>query len=104
MSGYEALAGLAQRELELIDAGAVDELPTLHEQRRAIIATLPDSPPPAARPALERAEALQSKVTLALADRLRESGAELRKLSQGRTAMAGYAPRDERLKLVDRAG
>ena len=104
MTGYEALADLAQRELDLIDAGAVDELPALHEQRRAIVATLPDTPPPAARPVLERTQALQSRVTRALAERLRESGAELRKLAHGRTAMAGYAPRDERMKLVDRAG
>jgi HEAT repeat protein len=104
VSGYEALAELAQRELELVSAGAVEDLPELQEQRRALVATLPQTPPPAARPALERAAALQSRVTSALAECLRESGGELRKLSHGRTAVAGYAPHDEPLKLVDRAG
>ena len=104
MTGYEALTDLARRELELVSAGAVDDLSTLHEQRRALVATLPGIPPAAARPWLERAAALQSEVTLALAERLRESGGELRKLSHGRTAMAGYKPAEERLKLVDRAG
>ena len=104
MTGYDELAELAQRELELVSAGAVEDLPTLHARRDALVAALPDSPPPAARPSLERAAALQSRVTTALAERLRESGAELRKLSTGRTAMARYVPHDEPLKLVDRAG
>jgi hypothetical protein len=101
---YEALADLAQRELELVSAGEVDDLPALHAERHALVATLPASPPAAARPSLERAAALQSRVTGALAERLRESGTELRKLSHGRTAITRYAPHDERLKLVDRAG
>ena len=104
MSPYEALAHLAERELELVSAGSLDELPELHARRDALVAALPPAPPAAARPSLERAAAIQSRVTSALAERLRESGAELRKLSHGRTAIAGYAPSDERLKLVDRAG
>jgi hypothetical protein len=101
---YEALADLAKHELALVDAGEVEELPALHARRDALIAALPPVPPADARPALERAAALQAGVTAALAERLRESGAELRKLTHGRTAMAGYAPQDEPLKLVDRAG
>lgn len=104
MTGYEALAELARRELELVSAGEVELLPELHRQREALVAALPPAPPAAARPLLERTAALQARVTHALQERMRESGSELRKLSHGRTAMAGYAPRDERLKLVDRAG
>lgn len=104
MTRYDALAELAERELALVSAGAVDELPELHARRDALVASLPPNPPAAAHPSLERAAAIQSRVTIALAERLRESGAELRKLAHGRTAMAGYAPADERLKLVDRAG
>jgi hypothetical protein len=39
-----------------------------------------------------------------LEERLQATGLELRKLGHGRTAVAGYAPADERTKLVDRAG
>jgi hypothetical protein len=101
---YDALAHLAERELELVSTGDVEQLPELHARRDAIVATLPPAPPAAARPSLERTAALQTLVTAALAERLRESGAELGKLTRGRTAMAGYVPHDERLKLVDRAG
>ena len=104
MTPYDALAHLAERELELVSCGEVENLPELHARRDAIVAALPPVPPPEARPSLERAAAIQRRVTAALAERLRESGTELRKLTHGRTAMAGYAPRDEHLKLVDRAG
>jgi hypothetical protein len=104
MSGYDALAEIAERELELIARGAVDRLPELHAQRDAVLASLPDTPPQAAKPALERAAKLQSLVEATLEERLQETGTELRRLTQGRTAMRGYAPPVEQLKLVDRAG
>jgi hypothetical protein len=104
MSGYEALADLAERELELVRAGNVDALAALREERHAIIAKLPATPPPGARPALERAAALQARVSEALGERVRQLGTELGRLSQGRTAMRGYTPQVEPLKLVDRAG
>jgi hypothetical protein len=101
---YDALADIAERELELVTAGAVDRLSELHAQRHAIVATLPATPPITAKPALERAAQLHARVTAELEARLRDTGAELRKLNQGRTAMRGYAPAVEPLKLVDRAG
>jgi hypothetical protein len=104
MTAYDALADIAQRELELVSAGEVERLPELHAERSALVATLPDPPPPDARPALERAAALQSRVSALLEERLNETGSELRRLAQGRTAMRGYAPRVDALKLVDRAG
>jgi hypothetical protein len=104
MTGYEALAELAERELELVSAGDIDQLPQLHAERRALVASLPATPPLAARPALERAAALQARVGTALAARIAETGEGLRRLSRGRSAMHGYAPRIERSKLVDRAG
>ena len=104
MSPYDALADIAQRELELVSAGAVDRLSELHAQRHAIVATLPAKPPASARPALERAAELHARVTALLEERMRETGVELRRLSHGRTAMRGYAPPVEPLKLVDQAG
>ena len=104
MTGYDALAELAQRELDLVSAGALERLPELYARREALVAALPDIAPLAAGPALERAAGLQTQVTELLGSRLREAGGELRRLNTGRSAMAGYAPPDERVKLVDRAG
>ena len=104
MTPYDALAEIAERELELVSAGAVEQLPELREERSAIVASLPATPPAAARAALERTAALQSRVTAVLEERLQETGAELRRLSHGRTAVRGYSPPVEPLKLVDRAG
>jgi hypothetical protein len=103
-AGYDALADLAERELELVAAGAVDELPALHARRSALVAALPAAPPPAARPALERAAQLQQLVTDVLEEHVRDAGGELRRVARGRTAMHGYAPHAEPAKLVDRAG
>ena len=104
MTGYRALAILAERELELVSAGAFDQLPALHAERDALVAALPDTPPPTARAALERAATLQSLVSEVLDEQVRGAGSELQRLSRGRSAMQGYAPQVERLKLVDRAG
>jgi len=103
-AGYDALAELAERELELVAAQAVDELPALHARRAALVAALPATPPPDARPALERAAQLQQLVTAVLEDHVREAGGELRRIARGRTAMHGYAAHSEPPKLVDRAG
>jgi hypothetical protein len=104
MTRYDALAEIAERELDLVSAGAVERLPELRAERNALLASLPATPPPAARPALERAAALQARISALLEERLQDTSAELRRLSQGRTAMRGYAPSVEPLKLVDRAG
>jgi len=104
MTRYEALAQLAERELELVSAGEIDRLTALQAERSALVSELPATPPAAARPALERAAELQARVTKALDARVRSTSAELGKLTRGRTAMAGYAPPVERVKLVDRAG
>jgi hypothetical protein len=79
-------------------------LPALRQRRDALLASLPPVPPAAAKPALERTLALQDSVTTTLQQRRDEIAAELRRLSQGRTAMRGYAPAVEPRKLVDRAG
>lgn len=104
MSPYDALAQLAERELELVNAGAMDSLSEIYDRRRALVATLPAAPPATARPALERAAELHARVIAVLEERLRDTGAELRRLSHGRTAMRGYAPPVEPRKLVDQAG
>ena len=104
MTPYEALAELAERELELVSAGTLDDLPALHQRRDTLVAALPAAPPPAARPALERAAAVQALVAEVLTEGMQAASAELGRLGHGRTAVNGYAPPSERVKLVDRAG
>jgi hypothetical protein len=104
VTGYDALVGLAERELELAAAGQIEELPELRARRSAIVTALPAVPPAAARPALERAWELQRMVSEVLSERLRAAREDLARLGRGRTAMHGYAGRDESPKLVDRAG
>jgi hypothetical protein len=101
---YEALADIAERELELVSAGALDRLPELRAERDELVAKLPGTPPATARAALERTAALQARVTAVLEERLGQTGADLRRLTRGRTAVRGYAPPVEPMKLVDRAG
>ena len=104
MTGYDELAALAQRELELVSAGALDRVPAVRKRRSEVLAALPAVPPSAARPALERAAALQEQTTAVLEERLRAIGSELGKLTRGLSAVRGYAPPSERVSLVDRAG
>jgi hypothetical protein len=104
MNAYQVLARLAKRELELVRAGELDALPALHAEREALLTALPATPPECARTALERAAAYQEQVSALLAERTADAGAELRRISHGRTAIHGYAPQVEHAKLVDRAG
>lgn len=104
MTGYDSLAELAERELELVSAGDLDRLPELHAERSALVASLPATPPPTARAALERAATLQSLVTEVLRESTASAGSAMGRLARGRSAIHGYAPRDERMKLVDQAG
>ena len=104
MSPYDALAEIAERELELVSAGEMGPLSDLYARRDALVATLPAKPPAAARPALERALEANNRTSAVLQERMRGTGVELRKLTHGRTAVRGYAPPVEPRKLVDQAG
>jgi hypothetical protein len=71
---YASLVVFAERERALVDEGRLEELAGLAADRDALIATLPARAPRSARPALERAHALQ----VATAAVLRASLGELR--------------------------
>lgn len=92
---YEALARSIERELELIGEGRLDELAVLHAERAALIGDLPEVPPMAARPALQRAALLNKRVEIEI---LRYREALLLDLANvelvARTAR-GYAPAPE---------
>ena len=102
--GYRRLVELAERELELVRAGSLDELPALWEERREVVRELPYVPPLEARDCLARAAELQGRTTALLEERVAATGAEMRRLVHGRAAMKGYASPTLRTPLVDRAG
>jgi hypothetical protein len=89
---YERLVELAERERDLIAAGRFDELPALDDERSRIVSDLPDAPPPAAGPALQRAAALQEESTRAIASALLETRHALLDLGRGRRTARSYAP------------
>jgi hypothetical protein len=103
-AGYSRLVELAERELGLVRAGALDELPALWHERRSVVGELPYVPPLEARDCLALAAELQGRTTALLEERVAATGADMRRLVSGRAAMHGYAPRMQRTPLVDRAG
>lgn len=102
--GYGRLAELAERELRLVQVESFDELVSLWDERRAVVAALPPIPPASARESLERAAELQGRVTALLEERMEATGADMRRLVRGRAAMHSYAPQTTRIPLVDHAG
>jgi hypothetical protein len=102
--GYGRLVELAERELALVRAGSVEELPALWSERREEVAALPPVPPLEARSALERAADLQGLTTALLEEHVEATGADMRRLVRGRAAMHTYARPTARTPLVDRAG
>jgi flagellar biosynthesis/type III secretory pathway chaperone len=89
---YETLARLAERELELLAAGRLDELDGVAAEREALLATLPAAPPACARAALERAALTQQRVTMEVIRRRETIVLELAQLEQVRRVARGYAP------------
>jgi hypothetical protein len=103
-AGYGRLVELAERELELVRAGELEALAPLWDERRRVVAELPPVPPVVAREPLVRAAELQGRTTALLEEHLSATGAEMRRLVEGRAAMHSYAQQVVRVPLVDRAG
>lgn len=103
-AGYRRLVELAERELELVRAGALDELPALWQERRTLVTELPYVPPLDARDCLAQAAELQGRTTALLEERVAATGAEMRRVVMGRAALQGYVSPTVRMPLVDRAG
>ena len=69
---FVRLAKMIERELELAGQGRLAELREAVARRGELLGALPDPPPAAAQPALERARALHHRVLIE-AQRLQES-------------------------------
>jgi hypothetical protein len=94
---YEALARSIERELELIGEGRFEEAQLLQAERATVIAGLPEVPPPAARPALQRAALLNKRLEIEIL-RCREALVlDLAQVELVTRTARGYAPpRQER--------
>jgi hypothetical protein len=102
---YERLADLAEIELGLVQDGRWDDLAKLAAEREALIEGLPQVPPAPALESLERAAALQQRVSAELARSIALAREGLKRLDAGRRAAQGYAPSPvQRPRLVDSAG
>jgi hypothetical protein len=89
---YERLAKLIEHELELAGQGRLLELHDAVAARGAYLRALPMPAPPAARAAIERANALHSRVIIETL-RARESLANSRRsLRRARRVAKTYAP------------
>ena len=92
-SPYEALETVIRRELELVTAREFDRLPAVKRERAAIVKVIaPMTPPPEARPALERCLALQDQIAAELGRVRSAIVRDLTRVRQGHRAAAGYAP------------
>jgi hypothetical protein len=87
---YEALAQLGELELELIGEGRVEELPELWQARDALLATLPQTPPPAARAALERCALMQKRIRIEIVRCQEEVLRELAKVHRAQRMARAY--------------
>jgi hypothetical protein len=97
---YEALASLIERELQLVSERSFDELQVLKEIRAELQASLPPTPPEAARATLERCRQLTKRVEIELL-RVREALLlELGRVRQAQRAADGYAPAVQRVPVV----
>ena len=88
---YSVLVALAQREHDLVGERRFEELSGIAEERSALVAGLPSRAPASARPALERAAALQLATTAALRAALDETRRQMGAADRGHQAVRAYA-------------
>lgn len=88
---YAALVALAEREHAMVLDERYDELALLAAERQALVASMPARASASARPALERAAALQMATTAALHAALHQTRAQLGSLGDRTRAARAYA-------------
>jgi hypothetical protein len=91
MQRWLDLLARAEAERALADDGLWEELAEASAARSAFAATLP-SPPPEARPVLERLVVLQDELTALLQAGRADTTRRLAGMDRGRGAMRGYTP------------
>jgi len=74
---YQRLLTLAKLEHELALQGDLEAMERLDAERRAIVASLPEKPPAAAKPALVEMARIQAETTRVLVDAKKALAAEM---------------------------
>ena len=87
---YSAILHLTELELELIGEGRYTEAAQLRQQRAQIMDGLSTPRPPQARELLERALALQKRISIELMRRREQVLLSLRRIDLSRRAATGY--------------
>ena len=88
---YEAIAEHAELELEFAGRGEVERVAEMAARWEELVAGLPETPPPAAAPLIERARLMHERTQIDLI-RLRDALlADLAATKQASRAASGYA-------------
>lgn len=90
MSPYDRLLTLAKLERELAQQEDFEGLERLDEERRGIVASLPHSPPVAARPLIEAMARIQAETTAVLHEARARVAAEMGSLDRRGDTARGY--------------
>jgi hypothetical protein len=88
---YTRLVDLARREHEHALQDDLDGLEQVAAERDALIATLPESAPESAKPALLDAARIQAQTTAALIEACARVSAAMGDMERGRATAAGYS-------------
>jgi hypothetical protein len=89
MDPWAELVALAERELQLAQAGHWDEVAELSTERQRRSLALGQAPR-SARPSLERLDRLQAQIRVSLATAHAFASRELGEIRRGRTAIRAY--------------
>jgi hypothetical protein len=103
LAPYEAIIAHAELELELAGNGEIEELVALEGRWEQLVAGLPDRPPVAAGPILERAQLLHERTRIELI-RLRESLlGDVATTDTAKRTAAGYGGHQALASRLDRS-
>jgi hypothetical protein len=103
LEAYRRLEALTEEELAHVSVGDLAAAAAVVAQRARLILTLPESPPAAARPYLERCRDLQDRVSVSAQAQLDGLGREASGLDRVRRVAQGYDPGAEPRRTVDHA-
>jgi hypothetical protein len=91
LAPYEALVRIAELQLEFAGQGRYAEMAQLSRQRADVMRRLPRPAPAGAREVLERALAMQRRLTIELLRRREQVLLSLRRIEMSKRAASGYS-------------
>ena len=98
---YERLLALGICQLELARDGRLTELAACQAARAELMSSLPATPPPQARDALERCVLVEQHLEHELTDARQAALQALSDLRRAQRAATGYTPVRQRLRVIN---